>query len=370
MNASPPHSAPLATPLTPASATGGPVTMADPAPEPVGPVGRALQLWPGTALVGLLALAATFVLTAHGGPQFLYALLLGIAFHHLRAEPRSAPGIEFCSQHLLRFGVGLLGAGITAGQIAELGWATAGIVIAGVVTTIGLALALARALGLRPAQGVLAGGSVAICGASAALAISAVLPRHPDDERFTLMVVVTVTVLSTMAMVVYPLIASGLDLTPELAGLFLGGTIHDVAQVIGAGYTLGQATGDYATVVKLFRVALLTVVVIAVSAAFRRQRQAGAATDAAPAARSALVPWFLWLFIALVVIHSLGAIPTPVQHALGDLSRACLVMAVAALGVKTSIRQLAEAGWTPMLLIIGETVWLAALVLGSILLNR
>ena len=147
-------------------------------------------------------------------------------------------------------------------------WSTAAIVIVAVASTMLLGYFLGKRLGLNPARGVLSGGSVAICGASAALAISSVLPHNKESERFTLTVVVTVTVLSTVAMVFYPLIAVALKLPPELAGLFLGGTIHDVAQVVGAGYMIDHPTGDYATIVKLFRVSMLAVVVVAVSAMF------------------------------------------------------------------------------------------------------
>ncbi|WP_373791912.1 YeiH family protein, partial [Delftia acidovorans] len=231
------------------------------------PVPRMLQwlkLLPGTGLSGVIALAATFVSTLHGGPQLLFALFFGVAFHFLSQDARAKPGIEFCARGVLRLGVGLLGARITATQIAGLGWTTALIVIAAVVTTLLCGTLLGRRLGLTRPQGVLSGGAVAICGASAALAISSVLPRDKDSDRFTLTVVVTVTVLSTAAMVLYPLVARALHLPPELAGLFIGGTIHDVAQVVGAGYTIDQATGDYATIVKLFRVSMLAVVVVMV----------------------------------------------------------------------------------------------------------
>lgn len=323
---------------------------------------------PGTALSAVVALAATFVSSLHGGPQLLYALFFGVAFHYLSHEPQTKPGIEFCSRTVLRLGVGLLGARITAGQIAGLGWTTALIVVAAVVTTLLCGWWLGRRLGMSTAQGVLAGGSVAICGASAALAISAVLPKEKDGERYTLLVVVTVTALSTLAMVLYPLIARALVLPPELAGLFLGGTIHDVAQVVGAGYTLGTQTGDYATIVKLFRVAMLAVVVVAVSTAFRRARDAAA--DEAQAARQPLVPWFLVMFVAMVAVNSLGWIPADVREGLGQVSRGCLVVAIAALGMKTSFMQLARAGWRPFLLILGATLWMAVLVLAAILCLR
>lgn len=325
---------------------------------------------PGAALAGVLALAATFVSVLHGGPQLLYALFFGIAFHYLSHEPRTKPGIEFCARTVLRLGVGLLGARITAMQIAGLGWSTALIVVAAVGSTIFVGHALGRRLGLTRSQGILCGGAVAICGASAALAISAVLPREKDGERFTLFTVVAVTAMSTLAMVLYPLIARLLDLTPQQAGLFLGGTIHDVAQVVGAGYTLGTEAGDYATIVKLFRVAMLAVVVVAVSASFKARREQAAAAQGHATTKQPLVPWFLWLFVAMVAVNSAGVIAAPWQAAIGDVSRGCLVAAIAALGVKTSFMQLARAGWRPLLLLAAETVWMAALVLGALLLRR
>jgi uncharacterized integral membrane protein (TIGR00698 family) len=343
------------------------------------PLGRAhaalsdlLRYSPGIGLSGLIALAATFVSTLHGGPQFLYALSFGVAFHYLSHEPRTSPGIEFCSRGLLRLGVGLLGARITAEQIAGLGWTTALIVVAGVVSTMAVGLLVGRRLGLTRAQSVLSGGSVAICGASAALAISAVLPREKQGDRFTLMVVVAVPVLSTAAMVLYPLVAKALHLSPQLAGLFLGGTIHDVAQVVGAGYILGQETGDIATVVKLFRIAMLAIVVVAVSVSFKqsRLRAEQESEPGRPGVRQPLVPWFLWLFVAMVALNSVGALPHAAQQGLNSFSRASLVVAIAALGMKTSFQQLASAGWRAMALILVETLWLALLVLGCALALR
>ena len=254
-------------------------------------------LLPGSGLAAVAALAATLVAQLHGGPQMLYALFFGMALNDLSQQPRTKPGIEFCARQVLRLGVGLLGARITATQIAGLSWYTALTVIAAVLTTIACGLLLGRRLGLSRTQGVLSGGAVAICGASAALPISAVLPRDKHHDRFTLMVVITVTVLSTLAMVVYPLIARAMSLSPELAGLFIGGTIHDLAQVVGAGYTLGPATGDIATIVKLFRVAMLAVVVLLVSMAFKAERErsltaTGQTTSATAAARSHWCPGF------------------------------------------------------------------------------
>jgi uncharacterized integral membrane protein (TIGR00698 family) len=339
------------------------------------PVRYAMHVLPGTMLAGVVAMAATLVSTLHGGPQLLYALFFGVAFHYLSADPKAKPGIEFCSRNVLRLGVGLIGARITASQIAGLGWSTAAIVVAAVITTLLVGYFLGKRLGLSRAQGVLSGGAVAICGASAALAISSVLPRTKDSERFMLMVVVTVTVLSTIAMVVYPLIARALDLPPELAGLFLGGTIHDVAQVVGAGYMIDHPTGDYATIVKLFRVSMLAVVVVVVSAMFKNEREQAEHELAAHGGgegvkQQPLVPWFLWVFMILVAFNSLGFVPPEVGKGLSDFSRLCLVVAIAALGIKTSVQQLAKAGWRPFTLLLVETLWMALFVLLAIFLRQ
>ena len=325
------------------------------------------ELLPGTMLCGVIALAATFVAQLHGGPQFLYALLFGMTLNSLGEEGRAARGIEFCSRFVLRLGVALLGARIAAEQVLALGWPTAALVVAAVASTIAGGAWLARRLGLPLEQGLVSGGATAICGASAALAISAVLPRSREQDRFTLLVVVCVSTLSTLAMLVYPLVTGWLGWSAQQAGLFLGASIHDVAQVMGAAYLLGPVAGDTAVIVKLFRVSLLIVVVAGMAWAVRRP---GGAAPAPGAPRPALLPWFLVVFVVLVALNSLHALPPGAEPVLSTLSRACLVTAIAALGLKTALRALADAGWRPLLLLLAETLWLAGVVGAGVALMR
>jgi uncharacterized integral membrane protein (TIGR00698 family) len=286
-------------------------------------------------------------------------LLFGMAFHFLHEEGRCVAGIEFTSKAVLRLGVALLGAKITAAQIVSLGVMPIATVAAGVITTIGFGFLAARLFGQSRSFGVLSGGAVGICGASAALAIASVLPRSKDGERDTILTVVTVTALSTVAMITYPLIAAAAGLDRSATGLFLGGTIHDVAQVVGAGYTVSQETGDVATYVKLLRVALLVPVVFALALAVARRNTPA---DGQPRPRMP-VPCFLLAFAALVVIGSLGLLPPVVVTGASEVSRWCLVAAVAALGMKTSFGALAKVGWRPVTLIVAETAWIGGLVL-------
>ncbi|MEN9315922.1 MAG: hypothetical protein RIS35_2315 [Pseudomonadota bacterium] len=319
---------------------------------------------PGAIAPGLLsaitiALAGSFLAREHGGPQLLYALFFGIAFNFAAASPQIRPGIDFASKKVLRIGVALLGARITFGQIAELGAGTLAIVVVAVVATIAFGVLLARLMGRPMAQGLLGGGAVAICGASAALALAAVLPKNETQHRFTLLAVVGVTTLSTIAMVAYPLLAGVLGLSPEATAIFLGGSIHDVAQVVGAGFTVSPRVGEGATLVKLMRVAMLVPVVLAVTWLFRNT------PGSEDGARPPLLPGFLIGFVALVVLNSLGYVPAAVGAALAGASRWCLVIAIAALGVRTSFADLARLGWQPVAMLIAETVFIGALVLAG-----
>lgn len=316
--------------------------------------------WPGVAIAIVIALAASFISSTYGGPQLLFALFFGLAFHFLSDDLACKPGIEFCSRTLLRTGVALLGAKITFSQIGSLGVAPVVMVIGAVFATLGFGWALARLLGRPATEGLLTGGAVAICGASAAFAIASVLPQTEENEKFTLLTVVGVTTMSTIAMIVYPLIVKFAGLDPTAAGIFLGGTIHDVAQVVGAGYLISNHTGDIATVVKLTRVACLVPIVMGIALLFKT-RGAAPEVGAPP-----LVPFFLLGFIAMMVMNSYGGITPSVTVVLSTASRACLVMAIAALGVKTSFQALASLGWRPVLMLVVDSVWIAVFVMAMI----
>ena len=327
-------------------------------------IARIKPFGPGLIIAGLVALAASWLAEHYGAPVMLFALLLGIAVNFLSQDPRCQPGLEFASRTILRVGVALLGMRITFDQIQSLGVGVLALTAIAVVLTIASGWLLARSARLEASFGALTGGAVAICGASAALAIAAVLPRGPTHERDTVMTVVVVTALSTIAMIVYPLVTAGVGFDPRGAGVFLGATIHDVAQVVGAGYSISDDAGDTATIVKLFRVALLLPAVLVISFLFRANQQPHANITPRPP----LLPMFLVAFAALVIINSSGWVPQSVNAGLQEASRWCLVTAIAALGTKTSLGDLARVGWRPIAVIVAESVVVAMIVLAGLLL--
>jgi uncharacterized integral membrane protein (TIGR00698 family) len=324
---------------------------------------EARTLFPGVLACAVVAAAATFLSQHYGAPVMLFALLLGTAMNFLADDDGPCkPGIEFSARTVLRLGVALLGLRITTAQIAELGFGPVLLVLISVALTIVVSMIAARLLGFQSLFGLLSGGAVAICGASAALALAAALPAHPQKERATLFTVVSVSALSTLAMIVYPMIAQALGLDERAAGVFLGATIHDVAQVVGAGYAMSQQTGDVATFVKLLRVAmLLPVIVVAV---LLSRRQAGATGEPGAGPKPPLLPWFAVAFALLVLINSLGVLPKVMPDFGNDASRWFLVAAIAGIGMKTRLKDLVTVGFKPVALVVGETAFLAVLAWG------
>jgi uncharacterized integral membrane protein (TIGR00698 family) len=326
--------------------------------------GRARVLFPGVLACGVVAAAATFLSQHYGAPVMLFALLLGIAMNFLSSDGPCAPGIAFTGREVLRVGVALLGLRITSDQVTALGWFPPLLVVGTVALTIVVSVVAAPLKKKKGLFGLLTGGATAICGASAALALAAALPNHPLKERATLFTVIGVSTLSTVAMIAYPMIVRAFDLDPLQAGIFLGGTIHDVAQVVGAGYSMSRETGDSATLVKLMRVAmLLPVILVAVTITRLGIGGIEGSGNTPGSARPPLLPWFAVAFAVLVVLNSLGWIAPPVIALGNDVSRWCLVAAIAGIGMKTHLRELSTVGIKPIVLMVGETAFLALLVL-------
>lgn len=327
------------------------------------PLGERLRLWlPGLTVAATVALAVSFISEHYGGPPFLLALLLGMAFNFLSMDARVRPGIDIAARSVLRIGVALLGIRITFDRILELGPGPVALAVGGVSVAILGGLVAARLAGRSREEGLLSGGAVGICGASAAMAIAAALPRSPQSERLTLLTVIGVTALSTLAMVIYPLLAKTLGFDETHAGILFGATIHDVAQVLGAGLTVSPQAGDVATFVKLVRVACLLPVVFLIGWLYR-----GQAAEAG-GGKGQLLPPFLIGFVVLVVLGSVLPLPAVAVSTVSDISRACLLVAISALGVKTSFGELFALGWKPLLLILAETLLLLLFVTAALLL--
>jgi uncharacterized integral membrane protein (TIGR00698 family) len=310
---------------------------------------------PGLAIVLLGTMAAGFLADRYGAPLTLMALLIGLALNFLSTDKRLAVGTGFASRQLLRVGIVLVGVRITFDQIWALGPVALAVVIAIVALTMAVGVLAARRLGQDAAFGTLAGGAVAICGASAAMALAATLGERRASQAQLTLVLVGIAAMSATAMVVYPLIAHALGLSDVKAGFLFGASIHDVAQSLGAGYGYSKPAGDIAAIVKLTRVALLAPALAVVALFLPR----GTGSNRAE------FPWFVLGFFAMAGINSLGLIPPVAVHWGETLASALLAAAVTAVAIRSPMGQLMKSGGRPMLVIVASTLTAFALALAA-----
>ena len=259
-------------------------------------------LFPGLIVVGTIAAAAGFLSIHYKAPVMLFALLIGIAFNFLASDERCAPGIEFSSKKILRFGVALLGFRVTLDQILGLGTNVLLLVPILVISSIAISWLIAKLMGRKYLFALLTACAVSICGAAAALAVASVLPNWKERHRDTLFIVVCVTALSTFAMITYPILFTVADFNDIEIGILIGSTIHDVAQVVGAGYAVSNEAGDVATFIKLLRISMLPIIVILIAVLLKGD-------DESRTISSKAFPWFALGFALCLVVNSSGYIP-------------------------------------------------------------
>jgi uncharacterized integral membrane protein (TIGR00698 family) len=254
---------------------------------------------------------------------------------------------------------------VAIGDIIDLGAPVAIIVMASMAATIFAGVAMAKLLKQNVFFGMLVGSATAVCGASAALATSTVLPNYKGRDTDVAFVVVGVNLLATVAMLLYPPLCLYLGFDEKTTGVMLGGTIHDVAQVVGAGYAISDTAGNAAAIVKLFRVFLLLPVVLILG--FYVSRLVGKREEARVA-----LPTFAIVFLVLCIINSIcSTIPAitasyhEVKSVAVEVSTWGLLLAISAIGLNTSMKAMSDLGWRHIAnLMVTTIVILAAVTMG------
>lgn len=290
---------------------------------------------PGLGVSVIICLAAWALGQRYGAPVMPFALLIGIAMSFLSQDPRIRPGLDFAAGSLLKIGVALLGLSITTATFAQLGlWAVLA-VIGLLVCTLALGTWIGRRAGWPAPVAFVAAGAVSICGASAALAISALLPGMRDHRSQTMTIVLTATALSTLGMVAYPVLLETAGFSPAQEGFVLGASIHDVAQVVGAGYSVSDTVGEIAVLTKMIRVAMLPVVLLTLSIVIARSQKSTGAIR---------LPWFVLAFIALAVLASAVPLPQALTTWVSHLSRSIFYVSIAAIGLLSNVQEIFRSG--------------------------
>lgn len=308
---------------------------------------------PGFAICAIASAAAGWLSQNYGVPVILAGLLMGLAVSFAAGDPRTHDGLDATARHGLRLGIVLLGLQVTVMQVGMMG----------IVPFLGLALvmtaaivaamAAARMTRQNAAAGLLGGGSTAICGASAALALYGVIGRERIDQAQFTLTLVMLAAASAIALATYPALTQWLGFSDAQAGFLVGASIHDVAQAIGAGFAVSDAAGAQATVVKLTRVALLAPLVT-IAALWISRVHPVAATGTAT--RVPILPGFILAFLALVGVNSVVVMPPETASVALILSKALLLLAVTATAMRTRTDLLLKLGWRSAMPVLAATI--------------
>ncbi|WP_313516340.1 putative sulfate exporter family transporter [Pseudomonas sp.] len=309
-------------------------------------------MWQGLLLCSVLTTLgyglAQVPLLAHSGfSPLVFALLLGLLAGNLgfTRVANAKAGLHLCTRWLLRGGIVLFGLSLTLQQIFALGpWVLVlDLVVIGGVLTLGYLIGT-RVLKLDAETTLLTCAGSAICGAAAVLATEATIRSRPAA---TSMAVATVVLFGSLSMLVYPLLYPLVGLDEGSFGIYIGATVHEVAQVVAAADAVGPDALANAVIVKLLRVLLLIPFLLIVGQCWLRR---GNTMIGAEGRGGLVIPWFAFGFLAMVLFNSYVLLPASLHHGLILIGQVALAMAMAALGYETRLEKLAALGLRPFIL--------------------
>lgn len=328
---------------------------------------EAKRVFPGVLLVSLIAAAAYALIQLNalrslGVSALTLAILLGAVLGNSMpsvASGRCQPGLGFAQRRLLRIGVALYGFNLSAQQIIQVGTAGIAVDLFMVVSTLAVGWWFGRrVLGMDKETVLLASAGSAICGAAAVMAtLPMVQAQDPKAAEKGSVAVATVVLFGTLAMLLYPLIYGVLGGSHFDFGIFVGSTVHEVAQVLAIGSTLGGDIAGNAVIAKMIRVMLLVPFLLLLGLALR---------DRSPANKAAAlpVPWFALMFVLMAGINSLQVLPEALVEALRLIGILLLTAAMASLGIDTRWSRMRQAGPRP--LVLGGGLFLHLIVVGGL----
>ncbi len=321
-----------------------------------------MKLVPGllvAVFLAALAYAPKVLLPNLTISPLLTVILLGMVIASLMQLPITwKPGLQLAQKPILRWGVAGLGFKLSLQELASIGGSALVVVVVSTVAALAFGWWLGRRVGLPDKMNLLLGVGGGICGASAIVAADTVVQGEQSDSALPLGII---TLVGTVGIVVYPLLGNALNLSPFVYGVWNGASLHEMAQVIAAGNAIPDAISP-STVTKLARICLLAPVVFYLGWMLRKKEQN------VGEAKVPLVPWFLVVFVLLAAFRTLVEVPKPTAKLVEDLDLFVLCVGMAGVGLFSDFRQIVRAGVKPILVGVGQWLFLAALALALTLI--
>jgi uncharacterized integral membrane protein (TIGR00698 family) len=301
-----------------------------------------------------------------GLSEILLAVWLGLLVASVAKLPvGTEPGLRFAQQRILRLGIILLGARLSLGDVAGIGFNALGLVvvcIAGAFTFVWLVGKLAH---MPPRLVLLIGVGTAVCGNSAIIATAPVVKA---DEREVSFAVATITIFGTLAVFLYPLLGSLLHMSNVAFGVWAGTAVNDTSQVVAAAAAFSPESRDVATVVKLVRNTLMAPLIVLVAFWWNRSDHASEVSDRAKSGALKAFPLFVLGFLVMALLRSLGVIDVTSAQILDEIAKVCILVALAAVGLGTRLGLIRAVGPAPFLLGLAAGTLLATTSLAGITL--
>jgi uncharacterized integral membrane protein (TIGR00698 family) len=316
--------------------------------------------WLRAHLPGLLIVAAVAgVARVVGGylpktiSEVLVAIVLGMVLANLLPLPAATKtGTKFAVQKLLRAGIVLLGARLSLQDLVATGLPAVAVVAVLMAVALAFTLGVGHLLGLPRRLCLLIGVGTAVCGNTAIIATAPVVQAEEREVGFA---VATITLMGTLAVLLYPTIGHALDMAPALYGAWAGVAVNDTSQVVAAGAAYGEEALQTATVVKMVRNTLMAPLIVGIAFAF------GRGAGAAKAGAKGAFPLFVLGFLGMAALNSTGLIPKDVARWCTQAASVLILCALAGVGLSTLVRDLMKNGVKPLLLGVGASILTATL---------
>lgn len=306
-----------------------------------------------------VVIAMTVNIFLPGVSPLIVAIVAGIALTNVVRLPEStSPGITLASKKLLRLGIVFLGLQLVISDIVSLGVPMLAVIVCIVAGGLLGTVAMGRLLKMKPAQALLIACGFSICGAAAVAGVEGVTDA---DEEEVVTAVALVVIFGTLMIPIIPFASQFLGMTPEMGGMWAGGSIHEIAQVVAAGGIIGGSALGVAVIVKLARILLLAPVVAILSVRQRRHGQ-----TAPDGKRPPIVPIFIIGFLLMVILRSTFTLPDVVISTGSFLQTALLSAAMFGLGCGVKIRNLIRVGARPFILATASTILVGGIALAGI----
>lgn len=280
----------------------------------------------------------------------ILALVLGMLLHPMLEKlPQAKSGVQFVSKTVLKLGIILMGVTLSFSQVLMVGKYALLLLVFTFLTAFGGGHLLGRVFKVDWKLSSLLSASTAICGGTAVATLG---PAIEADDRDIAYAISATFLFDLLTVIAFPWIGHMLGLNDTSYGLWVGTAVNDTSSVVAAGYGFSEIAGSFAVIVKLTRTLFIVPVVLVFSYihAKGKLRSMQASPTDQKLRIASIFPWFILLFLAMVAVKSAGFIPADAVTGISFLSKLFMVMALGAIGLKTSVQEIKGVGWKPMVL--------------------